>query len=71
MTDGKMFMVRTALTFDLQNPPPGSPPHRIQLGPSDLFNPNRFDIVVSNAVTITASKTSSRVVIVVVGREIN
>lgn len=70
MTDGQMFMVRTAITFDLQDGIPEPSPHRILLGPPGLFNPNRFDIVKSNVVTITGSKTSSRVVIVVVGREI-
>lgn len=70
MTDGQIFMSRTAITFDLQSPVPTTPPHRIQFGPTAGFAPANFDIVKSTAITITGSKTSSRVVIVVTGREI-
>lgn len=70
MTDGNMFFSKNNITFDLLADIPQPAPHRVQFGPTAEFTLERFDIVKSKAVTVTSNNTSSKVTIVVIGREI-
>lgn len=70
MTNGALFITGNAITLDLQDTVPQTPPSPIQFGSSGTFGLDKFDILKSFALSITGSKTSTRVVILVIGRRI-
>lgn len=69
MTNGRMRFSRHFITLDSQEEVPGSP-SPIPLGTSVAYGNGEFDIVKSLPLSITGGKTKTRVVLVIVGREI-
>ncbi len=69
MTNGRMRFSRHFVTLDSQEEVPGSP-LPIPLGTNVSYGNGTFDIVKSLPLSITGNKTSTRVILVIVGREI-
>ena len=70
MTDGRVVFTKKTITLDLQDTVPPTPTPISFSGTTVKFPLDEFDIVKSFVVPITGSKTSTRVGVVIVGREI-